>query len=97
MGFRCVEPKCQHHLLRSDLTVTKPREGIQSRYSGLRVQGTATSPPSTANWITLFRRLSDATLSIVCLNEKINSWVIPKEGILDVTEKDTLLIFFCDI
>ncbi len=26
-----------------------PRAGIQPRYSGLRVQGTATSPPSTAN------------------------------------------------
>src|ERR1700687_413883 len=25
-----------------------PREGIQSRWSGLRVQGTASSPPSTA-------------------------------------------------
>ncbi|CCF83184.1 hypothetical protein NITHO_200003 [Nitrolancea hollandica Lb] len=24
-----------------------PREGTQSRYSGLRVQGTASSPPST--------------------------------------------------
>lgn len=27
----------------------RPREGIQPRYSGLRVQGTATSPLSTAN------------------------------------------------
>src|SRR5712692_8621767 len=28
-----------------------PREGIQPRWSGLRVQGTASSPPSTASSI----------------------------------------------
>src|SRR5205814_6540293 len=28
-----------------------PREGIQPRWSGLRVQGTASSPPSTALWM----------------------------------------------
>lgn len=52
-GFRCAEPGRQHHLQGADLTETKPQEGIRSRYSGLRVQGTATSPLSTANLITL--------------------------------------------
>jgi hypothetical protein len=48
MSFRCAGPRCQHHLLKADLTAMGPRKGIQPRYSGLRVQGTATSPPSTA-------------------------------------------------
>ena len=47
MSFHCAGPKCQHHLLKADLTISRPQEGIRPRYSGLRVQGTATSPLST--------------------------------------------------
>ncbi len=39
MGFRCAEPKRQHHLLRAGLAEPEPQKGIQPRYSGLRVTG----------------------------------------------------------
>jgi len=45
---RCARPDRQRHLLGADPTETKPRAGIRPRCSGLRVQGTATSPSSTA-------------------------------------------------
>jgi len=51
MGSCCAGPKRQHHSLKADLKVDSPQVGIQSRYSGLRVQSTATSPPSTALFI----------------------------------------------
>ncbi|GGE47360.1 hypothetical protein GCM10011391_27710 [Pullulanibacillus camelliae] len=51
MSFRCAGPECQHYLLKADLTMSKPQEGIRPRYSGLRVQGTATSPLSTIDFI----------------------------------------------
>ncbi len=47
MSFRCVGPNCQHHLHEADLTIKESGPGIQSCYSGLQVQGTATSPSST--------------------------------------------------
>ena len=46
---RCTRPGPQRHLQAPDPKAMRPREGIQPRYSGLRVQGTATSPLSTAN------------------------------------------------
>ena len=46
-GSRCAGPECQHHFHKADLEATPPRVGIRPRYSGLRVQGTATSPLST--------------------------------------------------
>ena len=47
MSFRCVGPNRQRHLLEADLTIEMPGPGIRSCYSGLQVQGTATSPSST--------------------------------------------------
>lgn len=44
---RCAGPECQHHFHEAVLETTSPRMGIRPRYSGLRVQGTATSPLST--------------------------------------------------
>ncbi len=64
VGLCCAGPECQHHLFRADPAVAKPREGIQSRYSGLRVQGTANSPPSTANLIILLVHSNGAKYSI---------------------------------
>ncbi len=47
-GSRCVGP---NHLCRSTVPALRGRasDGHRPRYSGLRVQGTATSPSSTAN------------------------------------------------
>lgn len=53
MDSHCAGPRLQRHLLKADPTAYEPREGIQPRWSGLRVQGTATSPSSTANIIIL--------------------------------------------
>ena len=44
---RRAGPDYQHHLPRSVPPEPGPRAGIRPRYSGLRVQGTASSPPST--------------------------------------------------
>ncbi|AOM84652.1 hypothetical protein BBEV_3358 [Salisediminibacterium beveridgei] len=71
-GFRCAEPKRQHHLPESDQAEQGPREGIQPRYSGLRVQGTATSPPSTTNLIMKLVRFFNARTSIAFLRLKCN-------------------------
>src|SRR5690625_4318352 len=49
---RCARPGRQRHLLGAGSTKTKPRAGIRPRYSGLRVQGTATAPSSTATGLT---------------------------------------------
>src|SRR5690625_3892540 len=46
-GPCCAGPERQHQFLKADHKVASPRLGIQPRYSGLRVQGTATSPLST--------------------------------------------------
>src|SRR5699024_7514668 len=48
MGSCCAGPGRQHQSLEADLKDGQPRMGIRPRYSGLRVQGTATSPLSTA-------------------------------------------------
>lgn len=56
MGSCCVGPGRQHHSLKADHKIATPRVGIQPRYSGLRVQGTATSPPSTV--FTIIAKLS---------------------------------------
>ena len=45
----CVGPNCQHHLLGSSLTNTSLIVSIQPCCSGLQVEGTANSPPSTTN------------------------------------------------
>lgn len=47
-GFRCARPNFHRHLHGADPTKVKPRTGIQPCCSGLQVQGTATSPSSTA-------------------------------------------------
>ncbi len=65
IALRRARPNLQH---RPDKTVPRgkrPREGIQPRYSGLRVQGTAGSPPSTTNWM-----LAESAVS--CQGEKGN-------------------------
>ncbi len=48
VGSCCAGPKHQHQSTKADHTVVIPQMGIRPRYSGLRVQGTATSPLSTA-------------------------------------------------
>src|SRR6476660_1628318 len=44
---RCAGPGPQRHAS-GGVRERRPREGIQHCYSGLQVQGTASSPPSTA-------------------------------------------------
>ena len=44
---RCVGPDSQRRSMSWEAKAGRPRPGIQSRCSGLRVQGTASSPPST--------------------------------------------------
>ncbi len=44
----CTGPNLQHHFFHSDLEKMSPKIGIRSCCSGLQVQGTANSPPSTA-------------------------------------------------
>lgn len=51
MGFCCAGPVRQHQFLEADHKIATPQMGIQPRYSGLRVQGTANSPPSTTLFI----------------------------------------------
>ncbi len=46
---RRAGPGYQRHLPRTVPAAPRPRAGIRPRYSGLRVQGTASSPPSTTN------------------------------------------------
>ena len=47
-GLRCARPNRHRHLHGADPTKAKPRTGIRPCCSGLQVQGTATSPSSTA-------------------------------------------------
>jgi len=49
----CIEPDYQHRSAKTSLASRKPQAGIQPRYSGFRVQGTASSPPSTAQFMML--------------------------------------------
>jgi len=49
----CIEPNYQHRLAKTRLPGRKPQAGVQPRYSGFRVQGTASSPPSTAQFMML--------------------------------------------
>jgi len=49
----CIEPDYQHRTAKANLADCKPQVGIQPRYSGFRVQGTASSPPSTAQFMML--------------------------------------------
>jgi hypothetical protein len=57
-SFHCAGPGHRHHLSKPDPTGKRPLEGIRPHCSGLWVQGTATSPSSTANLLTiLFKRL----------------------------------------
>ncbi len=48
MSLRRTGPGLQHHLPGADPKNAQPGAGIQPRYSGLRVQGTAISPSSAA-------------------------------------------------
>ena len=48
-GRFCTGPDRQRRGARASIRDAGPREGIQPRWSGLRVQGTAGSPPSTAD------------------------------------------------
>jgi len=56
-SFHCAGPSHLHHLSKPDPTGKRPLEGIQPHCSGLWVQGTATSPSSTANLLTIFKVL----------------------------------------
>lgn len=47
-GRYCARPGCQHHLHAPAVQIKRLNRGIHPRYSGLRIQGTATSPVSTA-------------------------------------------------
>ena len=48
MRSRRTGPGLRHHLPGADPVNIQPGAGIQLRYSGLRIQGTANSPSSTA-------------------------------------------------
>ena len=50
-GPRRTGPSLQRHLAKQSRQPSSPRRGIRPRYSGLRVQGTASSPSSTTNTI----------------------------------------------
>lgn len=54
VGSCCAGPERQHQFTKADHTVAIPRQGIQPRYSGLQVQGAATSPLSTVSIIITF-------------------------------------------
>jgi hypothetical protein len=49
----CIEPDYQRRSAKTNLAGCQPQAGIQPRYSGFRVQGTAGSPPSTAQFMML--------------------------------------------
>jgi len=49
----CIEPDYQRRSAKTSLAGCQPQAGIQPRYSGFRVQGTAGSPPSTAQFMML--------------------------------------------
>ena len=59
-GADCPGPDSQHHLPEPAPQHHCLNAGIQSCYSGLQVQGTATSPSSTANQKTKWRRERDS-------------------------------------
>ena len=48
-ALRRAGPNSQHQKPPTEAAGTGPQGGIQPRYSGLRVQGTAISPPSTTS------------------------------------------------
>src|ERR1700722_8292965 len=54
-GPSCAGPSRQRRRVRSRPDNAPPRWGIQPRYSGLRVQGTANAPPSATAFIVLAR------------------------------------------
>ena len=49
-GHRRVGPNSHHHTPRPEVPENQPPGGVQPRWSGLRVQGTANSPLSTASF-----------------------------------------------
>ena len=51
MRLRRTGPGLRHHLPGADPKTARPGAGIKPRYSGLRVQGTANSPSSTAKLV----------------------------------------------
>ncbi len=53
----CAGPNCQHHLHQASPTNACLTVSLRPRSSGLQVQGTATSPPSTAKltFLVLFK------------------------------------------
>lgn len=59
----------KHLVLWADFTSTHPRQSIQSRISGFREQGTATSPPSTARYIILYLKVVMQALTICKFRE----------------------------
>ena len=60
-GFRRAGPSFRRRLPEAVPRNHRPQEGIQSRYSGLRVQGTASSPFSTTR-PDVIRRLSECQI-----------------------------------
>src|SRR5690606_36631871 len=64
-------PSPQHNLQAPGPKARRPRVGIRPRYSGLRVQGTATSPPSTATGKSLWE------LHYIRLENGVSRWKLP--------------------
>ena len=61
----CIEPDYQHRLAKTNLAGREPQTGIQPRYSGFRVQGTASSPPSTAQFMMLPTSVYQVNIRII--------------------------------
>jgi len=61
----CIEPDYQRCSAKTNLAGRKPQAGIQPRYSGFRVQGTASSPPSTAQFMMLSISFTQVNIEIM--------------------------------
>ncbi len=71
-SFRCAGPNLHRHLLKPDLTEIFLCPGIPPRYSGLRVQGTATSPSSTTKLLTNYNNCASFIITdLSCTKQTI--------------------------
>jgi len=69
----CIEPDYQRRSAKTNLAGCQPQAGIQPRYSGFRVQGTASSPPSTAQFMMLAISVSHVNIRIGGLDSSLRS------------------------
>src|SRR5699024_10265191 len=83
MGSCCAGPERQHQSLVADHKAATPYPGIQPCCSGLQVQGTANSPPSTALFIIL--------IYILKCNGKSYTFLLN----ISVLTLNYFLLFFC--